>query len=226
MGTTTISLVQNAYIIKETSCETVYQVGERVIRLWIITGGTPALGFDMTPFENRFPKVEKWGNNHWLNKEVRYDHQISGHIVGPRVEDVLPGGWSDFWVFYDANISILNLWEKRWSVVSGYFPILSKKVLDKVERTFVIAKVDPAWSKFYVSPVTFTSKVYCGRCDEKIVLFSSWWVKAQGVLNRPRVNTSVRWDELSDLEFMEIVELFEEGIKDKGVQRVGKKKGN
>lgn len=83
------------------SCESLYDVvldGEtHRLRLWIITGGTPALCYaDYRGETRRYPEVEKWNNAHWNGK--RYKHQTPTKIEGPDLT-VLPRGEEDVYEY-------------------------------------------------------------------------------------------------------------------------------
>lgn len=192
--------------IRTSTCETIYMVGDRELVLWIITGGTPALDFAMTPFAKRFPVVEKWNDNNWNG--TCYLHQL-GQIypIGPKIEDVLPRGFDDFWNFYNENISKIILCEKRFGAVRDYLPITSKRVHDKIDRTYVHAHVGSGYHCSYPPVVTCRSRLYSGRFYEKMSIFGSWWQKCQKLLDK---YLNKRWDELSEDEFQEIVALLKE----------------
>lgn len=84
--------------ISITSCETIYEVGYEGetyrLRLWVIRGGGPALGFADYGIIKRFVPTEKvqqkwtgWDKGH-------YPHQDPDNIQGPTF-DVLPNGLAD-----------------------------------------------------------------------------------------------------------------------------------
>lgn len=84
--------------VRTSSCETIYDVefqGETYrLRLWVIGGGTPALGFADYGISKRFVPSEemrqKWSG--W--ERGRYPHQDPNNIQGP-TPNVLPNGLAD-----------------------------------------------------------------------------------------------------------------------------------
>jgi hypothetical protein len=192
--------------IETTACHTIFDVdGEKVI-LWIITGGTPALDFypDYS-HTKRFPNwQEKWFNHHFHAKTFcvssHYDHQDPKNVQGPTFVD-LPNGEQDFIEWFEANRAEHALRVQRFNGLP-HKRIVSKRTLDKEERTFVTAELDFRLNS--ISPVTFNSAYYCGRLDEKMVLFSEWWKKTQAIFNAySKKNT--HWENLTEEQYQEIV---------------------
>jgi hypothetical protein len=211
--------VLKAKMISTSACSTIYEVDGHKIELWIITGGTPALGFSFSSFQQRFPVVEKYVDDHWIilkdscpenahynvnhwNKEQKcFDHQIGQNpVIGPTPEEVFTDGWVTFWTWYYTTLPAYELCRERQlgllhnNIMSGY-------KLDREEHTKVRAELDAY--RDWVSPVTFSSKIYGGRCDEKIVFFSAWWKKAQELFN-PLADAHKKWNELTEAEYQEL----------------------
>jgi len=217
---------QTAMEVSTSSCETIYRVEGKTLRLWIITGGQPALGFDYSPYEKRYPTIEKWNDKHWKVRENFprnvigcYDHQVDQKsIIGPKPDEVLPDGWNTFWAFYNANLPKVQLAIERYHDLqcNGHFLddlpkkgcIVSKKIRDKEEHTLVTAEI--ALRPYSLAPVTFSSNAYCGRCDEKVSLFNSWWAKAQKILNPLHDSNKYLWSELSEEEYQSVKYLLAE----------------
>jgi len=104
--------------VSSKSCETVYRVGDQLVRLWIITGGTPALAFDDYGFIERFKLADpRWSDEHWNG--ARYDHQTPGNIQGPTF-DVLPGGEATVVDFVARNLPNKRIRERRHKALSSY----------------------------------------------------------------------------------------------------------
>jgi hypothetical protein len=86
--------------VRTSSCETIYDVkyqGEVYrLRLWVIVGGTPALGFDDYGVFKRFVPSNNVRQK-WLSRDPdkgRYPPQNPDNIQGPTF-DVLPNGLAD-----------------------------------------------------------------------------------------------------------------------------------
>jgi len=203
--------------ISTSACETVYDVDGVIIKLWIITGGIPAIDFDSYGFTKRFPAVEKWSNDNYLKIENRYKHQERINLQGPTFE-VLPNGEQDILDYIKENlhkrdlcikranelISILNKKDVR-SFTDGWgFNLLSKDKRDKVERTIARAKI--TIRTFYISYVSVSSRVYAGCNYDKIDIFSKWWKDAINLFNTIEdiVENTVYWCDISEEKYQEI----------------------
>ena len=125
----------NISVIRTTACTTTYRVDHDIVKLWIITGGTPCLDFDYGGLSLRFPVIAMWNNRHWLGN--RYRHQDPQNIVGPKAEDVLPNGLKDLEDWYKANKPRKDLrdsrYQKLWELM-GETEIRSRRCYDPVER--------------------------------------------------------------------------------------------
>lgn len=197
------------------ACETKYVVMhegmEFNVDLWIITGGTPCLSFHVTPFSKRYPIVERWTNDHWQGCIGHYDHQEGQNpVIGPKVEEVLPNGWADFWEYFDANYMKVIISERRRLVLREILPI-NQTVLDKSEHCQLTAQLECWVNYFHIPPVTYNSRWGFGRMDDKVVLFDPWWKEASEILN-PMFDTGhLYWCDLSEDKFQEIVEFLKKG---------------
>ena len=111
----------NISVIRTTACTTTYRVDHDIVRLWIITGGTPCIDFDYGGLSLRFPVIAMWDNRHWLGN--RYRHQDPRNIVGPKAEDVLPNGLQDLEDWYKVNKPLKDLrdsrYQKLWDLMGG-----------------------------------------------------------------------------------------------------------
>ena len=198
------------------SCETFYKVNNNTIRLWMITGGTPALGFNMLPYDKRYPSLELWSDKNW---SVRYNmpngemgcyvHQIGqAPIQGPTPETVLPEGWKTFWAFYNENLPKVELANKRYAALPLKGCIVSKRIRDKQEHTLVRAEI--GLRPYSLAPVTFVSNAYAGRCDKKVALFHPWWQQAQALLNPIFDSNKYLWSDLSEEDYQAVVNLLKD----------------
>jgi hypothetical protein len=221
--------VWEATQISTSSCETVYTFNGYEIRLWIMTGGIPCLSFNYWPFQERYPVVEKYCDgewdqnklvNHW-NRDLRcFDHQMenklaTGKIQGPTPEDCFADGWATFWNFYHSNIRKVELCNKRMKIISDFTNgngpggvLKSKRAHDKEEHTYVHAEL--RLNGTGISPVIYVSSHYVGRCEEKVVLFNSWWKKAQDLFNPIFDNGWPCWYKLSEEQFTQVTDILSE----------------
>lgn len=78
--------------VSTSTCETIYDFDGEKIRLWVITGGTPAISFVDYSFMEKFPVAEKYTNNKWSKSKNRYIHQDPDNLQGPTAQEVLPEG--------------------------------------------------------------------------------------------------------------------------------------
>jgi hypothetical protein len=244
-------IVERATQVSTSACETVYTFNGYEIRLWIITGGTPCLAFHYGPFSERYPIVEKYVDdyyqicqitstpeqktlvNHWNRELVCYDHQMAdkmatGKVQGPTPEDCFEDGWATFWNFYHSNVRQLELCNKRSEMIFDLTNgnacdgiLKSKRAHDKEDHTYVHAEL--RLNGTGISPVTYISAAYAGRCEEKVVLFNPWWKEAQDLFNpifdngtqlslgETQVTTHwPRWDKLTNEQFNSVCELLKE----------------
>jgi hypothetical protein len=190
--------------ISTSTCETVYVIDGLTVRLWIIVGGTPALGIDYSPYVQRFPVVEKY--KVWNEATKSYPHQDQKNMVGPTPEDCLPEGWKTVENFVKEQFPLYQLAQTRVKNLPVTFPITSRRRHDKEEGTYVTAELSNA--RFSVPCITFSSKVYAGRCEEKVTLFPQWWQDAQKLFNEVRGKTGKLWSEITECEYDEICELL------------------
>jgi hypothetical protein len=201
--------------ISTSACSTIYQIDgipDVQLRLFIITGGTPALEFTDYSFCERYPSLEKWANKHYcLSKDKVthcYIHQDPNNLQGPTVDD-FPNGIQTVIDFIDKHLPLRALRIKRHSALPINV-IKSKRVLDKQEHTYVSAAINMSMSH-YISPVVFNSAVYGGRCEEKIVLFPEWWKKAQKLLNN-LFDANKNWEDLTEEQYQSVYNLLNEYV--------------
>jgi len=202
---------RTATLISTSACTSVYNVNGKAIRVWIIVGGTPAISFDLSPYVQRFPIIEKWDK--W-NKEInRYEHQISQNkVIGPTPDEAFPNGWADFWAYYDKFLPKVQLDELRYNGLP-IKKIVSKGKRDKENHTIVRAEID--FHPYFIPPVTFSSGCYWGRCDNVISFFSEWWKSMQALLNPIFDNNGgTTWSDLSEEKYKEIVTMLEKYDED------------
>lgn len=182
------------------------------VRLWIITGGTPALALDDYSYTLRYPLVERFNNAHWLGDHYRHQelevqrnrYGDRHHVISPAIDfDVLPHGLDDLAAFLDHTLPLRNKRDQRMAQLPPVHEIRSRRVHDTDNRTYAWAKIDI--QPYGVSPITIESAQYGGRCDDKIVMFSQVWQDAQKALN-PLFDRSASstWESLSDDEFEQV----------------------
>lgn len=191
------------------SCETTFNVDGNILVLFIITGGIPAIQFDDYSFRQSYPSIPKWSDENFIYQDTddngkfiqsHYSHQDPNNIQGPTF-DVLPNGLEDVKAFLDKHLPLKQLREKRFSQLPIREEIKSKPVLDKEEHTKVTCYLN--LRKNYIPPVTFSPKIYGGRCDDRIVLFSDWWKKTQSIFN-PLFDSEIKWEDLDEQKYVEI----------------------
>ena len=206
--------------ISTTARETIYEVNGHELRLWIITGGTPALSFNNYTYRKLYPDVKyKWSDQHW-QKDLRcYIHQNPKHLQGPTF-DVLPKGEESIAEYLETYLPKKQLCEKRVRGLPKYFKdtVTSPRVHDKDNRTYAFASI--RIDNYHLSTVGIHSKNYGGRIEEKINLFSDWWVRAQAVFNpiydkhrESRMDLEMdglTWDCLTEEEYTAIVKILSE----------------
>lgn len=195
--------IQQATLVRTSACSTTYLVPETniLIELWIITGGTPALGIIDSPFSQRYPELEKFNDlkGKWSKHLLCYKHQDPSNPKGPTPDEVLPEGWQTFNNFYNTTYPSYKLSKDRVEKLPVKFPIISKRVHDKEDRTYVKASLGRnLYNIHHIPCVTFESVAYCGRCDEKINLFNDWWKQTAILFN----NISARrWCDITDEQY-------------------------
>jgi hypothetical protein len=191
--------------VRTASCSTDYIVNGHKMILWIITGGTPALAFDDYSFIAQYPSIEKWQDHHYHGlyrcSYSYYDHQDPNKPQGPTFEDVLPNGISDLEAYLTKYLPLRELRKKRFDGLPVHGKLQSKKVKDVDEHTWVTCDIDIELNR--LSPVTFNSRTYGGRCDKKIVLFNDWWKKVQKVMN-PLFDSGKDWETLTEEQYQDI----------------------
>ena len=157
--------------VSTSSCETIYEVFGHKIRLYIITGGTPALSFSDYSFVERFPYIEKWKDSNFLKDELRYSFQDANNIQGPTFE-VLPNGINDLIDFVNSYSPLHKLRQERFlnlPDMSLPFPVLlshwhlasnkcffSNRYYDKENGCYFYCVVD--LSSNYIPSVLYISK--------------------------------------------------------------------
>lgn len=191
--------------LSTSACETIYEVNGQKLRLFIITGGTPAIEFaDDYSFTQRYPTVEKWTDKHFRardfgNEQVCcYEHQ-SKIPQGPTFEEVLPHGLKNLKKYLDTNVPLRELRMLRHSGLPIKGVIQSKRVKDTEDQVYVTCDINFLHSH-YIPPVTFSSRIYCGRLEEKISFFSPWWKKTMKLFNR-LCDANAKWETLSEEQY-------------------------
>ena len=182
------------------------------LRLWIITGGTPALAFSDWSFTERYKSLKKWDNKHYNNS--KYDHQEERYPQGPTFE-VLPNGLKDVQKFLDKYLDKRNLRTKRFKALPiqdlhrGQWgsmldkQLKSKRFHDKVNRCYCHCTID--FRPNHISNVNVESSSYCGQDDELKHLFPKGWSELSATMmecSLTRKNfTFKNWEDLTEKQF-------------------------
>lgn len=204
-------LTSPVYQLQTSACETAYDVGGTIVKLWIITGGTPALAIiDANAgysFEQRFPHIQEWSNENWLKEERRYKHQNPNAMQGPTY-DVLPNGKQDIINFALTNAPKAQIRQNRYNSLPIKGNIKGKKSLDKATRS-------------YSQPSLTLAPHYFHANIAKPENYHPWWSKmlafynTHNQLNNPGSYTG-SYENLSESEFKELLNLLNEGVS-KGI---------
>ena len=192
-------------IVRTSACSTTYLVPETntLIELWIITGGTPALGIVDSTFSQRYPELEKFKNENYVHGRSdnfgHYKHQDPLNPKGPTPDEVLPEGWQTFNNFYNTTYPSYKLSKDRVEKLPVKFPVISKRIHDKENRTYVKAFLGQCFYNIHNIPcVTLESATYCGRWEEKMYLFNDWWKQTAILFNKI---SSRRWCDITDEQY-------------------------
>jgi hypothetical protein len=196
-----------------TTCESIFMVDGEKVRLWIITGGEPALAFEDHSFSERFPvKDERWTSQSWDKGEGKYLHQNKENIVGPGL-DVLPNGKWTLLDFVRRNLPLKKLRNQRYNSLPIKGNISSRKFLDRENRTKVSFQSDLNPHRF--SPVSAESANYGGRMDDVVArLAPPWWKEYSSFIN-PLYDSNMHgasYENLSQEQFDHLVKLLEKGL--------------
>jgi hypothetical protein len=184
------------------ACETLYDVDGKVLRLWIIVGGTPAVAFTNYSFTQRYPVVEKWSQKNWSDKDIKYAHQDKSNIQGPTF-DVLPNGEASLYEYLKETTPLKKLREQRRSELPYVCSIKSTRFHDKDNRCYFHCEL--RINDRGISPVTASSSCYAGRCEHEIQKYASqWWKDAVNLFNPIFDKGHSNYEELSEEDFQTI----------------------
>jgi hypothetical protein len=194
-------------VLSHNACETKFEYRGEVLRLWIITGGTPALDLDEYFEAKRYPHVELYDSKNWCSGVCRYRHQEHtprGEVLPIVDVDVLPDGIETVNAYLDYVLPRRAVQRARLATLPKMRVIKSRRVHDTYNRTYVWARVE--MNKYGVSPVTFDSAYYCGRCEgdtRMLNRFGNVWINAVRVLNPifDRNDGTTSWADMSEDEF-------------------------
>lgn len=151
------------------------------INLWAIVGGelafafcTPHLNLD-SPFvrlnyseqhdSKKHPKYKEW--NPVAPEHYEYDGLTGEAAILKLVSDLVPA------------YTLQKIRENFVRDTFGY-ELKSRRFHDKENATYLRCSVG---LNGYVSPVTYLSKYYAGRCDDRAIFTDSKWQEAAKVLN-------------------------------------------
>lgn len=198
--------------VRTSACETIYDVDGTIIRLWIVTGGTPCISFEDFSYQHRYEgsiNLHQWSNKHWSTEHCKngcYLHQNLSNPQGPE-PDVLPHGEATIAEYLATYIPRKKLAKDRYEALPVSRTIKKRKH-DREERTYVTAEL--TISPNAIHPITFSSGHCRGRHDEKVQLFGSWWIRAQSIFNPIFDNSNglPTWDVLSESEYKAVVEIL------------------
>lgn len=193
-------------------CDTIYDVDGVRLRLWIITGGTPAVAFENYGFTQRYPAVERWSNKHW--KGHCYDHQdpARAHLQGPTAAEVLPDGEDTLYQFVREYLPKLQLRMKRFEALPTR-NLKSRRFHDRDECLYFRASVE--FRPHYIGCVILDSRFWTGRINDRDrprmeaqgPNAQSWLALADTL---DRYDTPHRaWEDLTEDQFQEIVAALE-----------------
>jgi hypothetical protein len=197
--------------IKTSACDTVYDVNGTKVILWIISGGTPALGLIENVndcgynYTKRYPIVPQWSSDKWMNHKDRYEHQDPNNIQGPTY-DILPNGAQDLIDFVNEHKPKMQLRQTRYAMLPVHGRFYGKKALNRFYRSF---------SRPYIK----LSRDNCFIDVPKPAAYPPWW----GIMLRffQDNNTdstgepkyiSLQYEDLSEPAFAEFIQLLHDGI--------------
>jgi len=175
----------NVKLIKTSSCESTYEVDGVKLRLWVITGGEPAMSFEDYSFSKRYPIIDKRWQAKWNG---RYPHQIGQNPIQGPAFDILPKGIKSVKEYLEDNIPLKELREKRFFSLPIQKSICSKGFKDKENHTIVKFKIN--LQKHYISPLIAQSNAYCGRCDDEIEKYAPEVFKKYAAFANPLFDNS------------------------------------
>lgn len=212
----TVKELMDVHVDSSSTCETIYDMGDKVrVRLWIITGGTPALSFADYSFQQRYPITDKrWTDKNWDNEKGHFKHQ-PGPKQCPPTYDVLPDGWVTLHKFVADNLPKKQAREKRYAALPVKGELWSKKWKDSVDNEIVVCKTELDNQGF--GPVTYSSRSGGGRGDDKIPRAPRWWQEYAALVN-PLFDRDMAqgilpggYERLSDHEYQELVWMLKYG---------------
>ena len=184
--------------INTTSCTTTYIVNGIKLRLWIITGGTPALSFEDYDYTQRYKPVEKWSSKHY--NHGKYDHQEYNCIQGPTF-DVLPNGIEDVKMFIKEHLPKKKLRDKRFDELPFRGELHSRRIHDKDNYCYSYCVL--RLKRNSVNMVLVESKYYSSSEDELIYLFPNKWVNLAKIMKK---YNNYKWEDLTEKQYNDICE--------------------
>jgi hypothetical protein len=179
--------------IKGSSCETFFNVNGEILRLYVITGGTPALAFEDHSFSHKYPITDtRWTTSEFKNpspatancKKPRYTFQgmdtPDNEIQGPGVE-VLPEGEDTVAQYLEQYVPLRNLRRDRYESLPFKEALVSRLFHDKEEYCYYHLKVDI--NDRYVSSALKVSNHSCGDPDS-FEPKQKWWQEYNSVVQQ------------------------------------------
>lgn len=194
--------------LSSSACESIIRADGVTLRLWIVTGGTPALSIDDHSFSESYDNVvPKFRHEYWLNDQHCYAHQIvQNPIQGPTVDD-LPEGEETVRKYLEKTLPLQALRTKRKAVLKELFglrELKSPRIHDEKERSYAHLKLD--LTSWYRSSVLGESRYYVGRgyAAELAQQSTMAWKRLVELMNDE--NLPDTWEELTEDQFNEVVE--------------------
>ncbi len=194
------------------SCERIYDVDGTRLRLFIITGGTPALSFEDHYFTQRYPDVERWDNHKYWNNG-KYDHQKKP-IQGPAATEVLPNGFDDLRTFVEVNLPKHTLRMKRVAAL----PFKHRKTSGRFHNTeyHYYFTLNVRILGHYISCVTMDSAHCSGQVGDDTKYITDAWRHLHAVLakcptkpTKPDGSGWPSWEDLTEDQFDKVKQAME-----------------
>ena len=175
--------------IKGSSCETFFNVNGEMIRLYVITCGTPALAFEDHSFSHRYPITDyRWVTSEFKDpspvtascKKPRYTFQgmdtPDNEIQSPGVE-VLPEGEATVAQFLEYYVPLRNLRRDRYESLPFKGLLRSKRFHNKEEcyyyhlEVYINSRYISSVSNSYQAQISFESN-------------QKWWQEYNSVVQQ------------------------------------------
>lgn len=204
--------------ISTSSCETTYKVDGDIIRLYVITGGEPALSLGDFSFSQRYPcKDQRWaiGHDTWNIRQC-YPHQDSNNLQGPTL-DILPEGEKTLAKYLTEVLPAWRLRDKRVHSLPVSTKIVSRRCHDKASSEYF--HLEASFGPCFITRVFHTSSIASCRmtqADRSIV--HPWWVKYNDYIISVVSNGWITLERLTEEQFSQLRSLLVEGLACKAIR--------